>query len=77
MLAKFKKLWDKTKYLIETIGGDKMINTINILWKLILNQMIMSLNKILKLHMLIVIIRSAFKEDAKYYSQVFVYLYEL
>ena len=39
--------------------------------------MIMSLNKILKLHMLIVIIRSAFKEDAKYYSQVFVYLHEL
>ena len=77
MLAKFTKLWDKTKYLIETIGRDKMINTINILWKLILNQMIMSLNKILKLHMLIVIIRSAFKEDAKYYSQVFVYLYEL
>ena len=77
MLAKFTELWDKTKYLIETIGGDKMINTINILWKLILNQMIMSLNKILKLHMLIVIIRSAFKEDAKYYSQVFVYLHEL
>ena len=29
-----------------------------------------TLNKILKLHMLITIVRSCFEEDGKYYSQV-------
>ena len=29
------------------------------------------LNKMLKLHMLIAIVRSVFEEDGKYYSQVF------
>ena len=29
------------------------------------------LNKILKLHMLTIIVRSVFEEDVKYYSQVF------
>ena len=29
------------------------------------------LNKMLKLHMLTVIVRSVFEEDGKYYSQVF------
>ena len=31
----------------------------------------LSLNKILKLHMLTVIVRSNFEEDGKYYPQVF------
>ena len=31
----------------------------------------LSLNKMLKLHMLTVIVRSVFKEDGKYYPQVF------
>ena len=37
------------------------------------------LNKILKLHMLTVIVRSIFEEDSKYYPQVFldICLYEL
>ena len=37
------------------------------------------LNKILKLHMLTVIVRSAFGEDGKYYPQVFLdeCLYEI
>ena len=29
------------------------------------------LNKILKLHMLTIIVRSVFEEDAKYYPQIF------
>ena len=39
----------------------------------------LSLNKILKLHNLTVIVRSAFDEDGKYYPQVFLdeCLYEL
>ena len=37
------------------------------------------LNKILKLHMLTIIVKSVFKEDGKYYPQFFLdeYLYEL
>ena len=37
------------------------------------------LNKILKLHMLTIIVRSAFKEDGKYYPQIFLdeYFYEV
>ena len=37
------------------------------------------LNKILKLHMLRIIVRSVFEEDGKYYSQVFLgqWLYEV
>ena len=37
------------------------------------------LNKILKLHMLTIIVRSVFEEDGKYYSQVFLddFLYEV
>ena len=37
------------------------------------------LNKILKLHNLTIIVRSVFKEDNKYYPQMFLdeYLYEL
>ena len=31
----------------------------------------LSLNKMLRLHMLTVIVRSAFEEDGKYYPQVF------
>ena len=31
----------------------------------------LSLNKMLKLHMLTIIVRSAFEEDGKYYPQVF------
>ena len=31
----------------------------------------LSLNKILKLHMLTIIVRSAFEDDGKYYPQVF------
>ena len=36
-------------------------------------------NKILKLHMLTIIVRSVFEEDGKYYSQVFLddFLYEV
>ena len=39
----------------------------------------LTLNKILKLHMLIVIVRSVFEEDGKYYLQAFLdeCLYEL
>ena len=37
------------------------------------------LNKILKLHMLTLIVRSVFEEDGKYHPQVFIdkYLYEV
>ena len=70
VLAKFTKFWDKIKYLIETINGDKKReyekDFIKIRFEPVDNLL---LNKILKLHMLTVIVRSIF-EDGQYYPQV-------
>ena len=71
MLEKYTNLWDKIKYHIQTINSDKsddyekdyMIIKFN-------SDDDLPLNKILKLHMLIIIVRSAFEKDGKYYPQV-------
>ena len=70
VLAKFTKFWDKIKYLIETINEGKKReyekDFIKIRFEPVNN---LFLNKILKLHMLIVIVRSIFEND-QYYPQV-------
>ena len=78
-MTKYTELWNKIKYLFQTINGGKagedekdfMKNKFN-------SDDNLPLNKILKLPMLTVIVRSVF-EDSKYYPQVFLdeYLYEL
>ena len=72
VLAKFTKLWHEIKCLIEIINGGKKgeyeTDFMNIWFESDGN---LPLNKILKLHMLTVIVRSVFKEDDKYYPQVF------
>ena len=74
LLTKFTKLWDEIKYLIETINGGKKgeyeKDFMKIRFELDDN---LPLNKILKLHMLTVIVRSVFEEDGKYYPQVFLH----
>ena len=76
VVAKYTEVWDKTKKLIEcnsieTIdnkpgeyGKDYMKIKLNSDYNL-------PLNKLLKLHMLTIIVRSVFKEDGKYYPQNF------
>ena len=58
VLEKYIKLWDEIKYHIQTINTGNSLDDIQ-------------LNKILKLHMLTIIVRSIFEEDGKYYPQAF------
>ena len=80
VLEKSTKLWDKIKYLIKTIYGDKSGEYEKDFMKIKFNSDDdLPLNKILKLHNLTIIVRSLFEEDGKYYPQIFLNecLYEL
>ena len=78
-MIKYIKLWDEIKNSIEKInnrsgeyGKDFMKIKFN-------SDDNLPLNKTLKLHNVTIIIRSVFKEDGKFYAQVFLdeCLYEL
>ena len=64
--------WDEIKYLIKTTNGGEAgkhkKDFIKIKFNLDDN---LPLNKVLKLHDLIIAVRSVFQEDSKYYPQVF------
>ena len=71
MLEKYTNLWDKIKYHIQTINSDKSGEYEKDHMGIKFNSDDdLPLNKILKLHMLTIIVRSVF-EDGKYYPQVF------
>ena len=63
VLKKYIELWDGIKYQIKTINGGKPIEYEN--------DDNLTLNKILKLHMLTVTVRFVFQEDNKYYTNIF------
>ena len=63
VLKKYIELWDGIKYQIKTINGGKPIEYEN--------DDNLTLNKILKLHMLTVTVRFVFQEDNKYYTKIF------
>ena len=68
VLAKFTKLWDEIKHLIETINEGKKGEYEKDFMKISFNSNDnLPLNKMLKPHMLTVIVRSVFEEDGKYY----------
>ena len=80
MLEKYKKLWDKIKYHIQTINAGKSGEYEKDYMKTkFSSDDDLPLNKMLKLHLLTIIVRSVFEEDVKYYPQVFLdeYLYEV
>ena len=80
VLKKYTQLWDGIKYQIKTINGGKPIAYEKDFMKIKFNlDDNLPLNKILKLHMLTVIVRFVFQEDNKYYTQFFLdeCLYEL
>ena len=71
VLIKYIELWDDIKTIIEKMndepdeyGKDSMKIKFN-------SEDNRSLNKTLRLHNLTIIVRSVFKEDSKYYPQVF------
>ena len=71
-MAKFTKLWDEIKHLIEAINDVEKSEYEKDFMKIKYNiDDNLPLNKMPKLHMLKVIVRSVFEEDGKYYPQVF------
>ena len=72
VLEKYTKLLDKIKYHIQTIHANKSGEYDKDYMKIKFNSdEDLPLNKILKLHLLTIIVRSVFEEDGKYYRQVF------
>ena len=72
VLTEHTELWDKIKYLIKTINDDKAGEYTKDFMKIkFSSDNNVSLNKILKLHMLTVIVRSLFEEHGRCYPQVF------
>ena len=72
MLVKLIKLWNETKHLIQKINEGKKVEHEKDFIKIKFNSDDnLSLNKMLKLHMLTVIDRPVFEEDGKYYPQAF------
>ena len=71
VLEKYTKLWDEIKYHIQTINAGKSSEYNKDYMKINFNSdNYFPLNKILKRHMLTIIVRSVFEEDGKYYPQV-------
>ena len=72
IIKKYTNLWDKIRYNIQTkiLGKsdeyEKYYMKIKFNWDDDL-----PLNKVLKFHMLTIIVKSVFEEDSKYYPQVF------
>ena len=80
VLEKYTKFWDEIKYHIQTINADKSGEYDKDYMKIKFNSDDhLPLNKIPKLHMLTIIVRSVFEEDGKYHPQVFLdeCLYEI
>ena len=80
VLARFTKFLDEIKNVIEARNKGKKGEYEKDFMKIKLNSDDnLPLNKMLKLHMLTVIVRSVVKEDGKYYPQAFLdgCLYEL
>ena len=72
MLEKYAKLLDEIKYHIQTINADKSGEYKKDYMRIKFNSGDdLPLNKILKLRMLTIIVRSVFEEDGKHYPQVF------
>ena len=72
MFEKYTKLWDKIKYHIQTINAGKCGEYEKDYMRINFNlDDDLPLNKMVKLCMLTIIVRSNFEKDGKYYPQVF------
>ena len=72
VLEKYAKLWDEIKYHIQTINVSKSGEYEKDCMRIKLSSDDdLPLNKILKLHMLTIIVRFIIEKDGKYYLQVF------
>ena len=72
VIEKYAKLWNEIKHHIQTINAGKSGEYDKDYMKIKFNSDDdLTLNRILKLHMLTIIVRSVFEEDGKYYPQFF------
>ena len=72
VLTKYTGLWDGIKNEIETISGGKKYEHGKDFMKIKFNMDDnLPLNKSLKLHLLIIIVRCIFEEDGKFYPQLY------
>ena len=77
VLEKYTKIWDKIKYHIQTINADKSGECNSVEYEKDYMRIKFNsdddlpLNKIVKLRMLTIIVRSVFEDDGKYYPQAF------
>ena len=72
VLEKYTKLWDEIKYHIQTINAGKSGEYEKDYMGIKLNSDYdLPLNKILRLHMLTIIVKYISEEDGKYYPQFF------
>ena len=72
VLTKYTGLWDGIKNEIETISGGKKCEHGKDFMKIKFNMDDnLPLNKSLKLHLLIIIVRCTFEEDGKFYPQLY------
>ena len=72
MLEKYTKLWDEVRYHIQTINAGKSGEYDKDYIKMkFSSDDDLTLNKILKLHVLTIIVRSVLEEDGKYYPHIF------
>ena len=80
VLKKYTELWDGIKNEIETINSGKKGEYSKDFTKIKFNTHDnLPLNKLLKLHILTIIVRCIFEEDGKFYPQLYLddCLYEL
>ena len=70
-IKNYVKLWDKIKDLINSMINTSGYFDENYMKRKFNPDNNWSLNKILKLHNLIIVVRFIFQEDKKYYPQVF------
>ena len=80
VLKKYAKLWDEIKYHIQTTYPGKSGEYEKYYMRIrFISDDNLPLNKILKVCMLTIIVRSVFEEDGKYYTQVLLdeFLYEV
>ena len=71
-LKKYTELWDEIKNKIETINGDRKAEYGKDFMKIKFNaDDNLPLNKLLKLHLLTIIVRCVFEEDGKFYLQLY------
>ena len=72
VLERYAELWDGIKNEIETINGGKEGKYDEEFMKIKFDtDDDLPLNKLLKLYMLTIVVRSALEEDSKYYPQIY------